>query len=286
MRTFETKQALRAWLDEARADEATIGVVPTMGYLHDGHMSLVRRSVRDCNITVVTIFVNPLQFAPEDDLEAYPRDLDSDRAACAAAGADVVFAPSVEEMYPRPIETTVSVAGVSGPLEGEHRPGHFDGVATVVTKLLSIAGPCRAYFGEKDWQQLAVIRRMASDLDIPATIVGCPIVREADGLAMSSRNVYLDAAQRRAAAVLNRALAAGIAAVEAGERDPVAVRGVVNSVLATEPLVESPDYVAVVDAATLREPAMLSGSVRLLVAARVGRARLIDNMGVELSGHS
>lgn len=280
MRTFETKLGLRRHLEEVRHDGATVGVVPTMGYLHDGHLSLVRRSVRDCNVTVVTVFVNPLQFAPDDDLEAYPRDLDRDRRLCAGAGADIVFAPSVEEMYPRPTATTVSVSGVSEPLEGEHRPGHFDGVTTVVTKLLSVVGPSRAYFGEKDWQQLAVIRRMVQDLDMPVTVVGCPVVRELDGLAMSSRNVYLTEAERRAATVLNRALAAGVACVEAGERDPTVVRRVVEEMIAAEPLVAEPDYVAVVDAATLESVKPLAGAVRLLVAARVGRARLIDNMGV------
>src|SRR5205823_4014841 len=199
---------LRKELDAARAGGRTVGLVPTMGYLHDGHAALIGRARAECDVVVVTDFVNPLQFGEPADLEAYPRDLDHDATVAAAAGADFLFAPSVEEMYPGPVRTTVHVAGVSDSLEGASRPGHFDGVATVVAKLFAITGPCRAYFGEKDFQQLAVVRRLVADLSMPIDVVGCDTVREPDGLAMSSRNVRLAPEQRRAATVLHRALLA------------------------------------------------------------------------------
>ncbi|HEX9970186.1 MAG TPA: pantoate--beta-alanine ligase, partial [Acidimicrobiales bacterium] len=234
----------------------TVGLVPTMGYLHDGHASLMRRAAAECDVVAATIFVNPLQFAPTEDLSTYPRDLDGDIALATEAGVSILFAPSVEEMYPGRVLTSVHVAEVSEGLEGASRPTHFDGVATVVAKLFAIAGPCKAYFGEKDWQQLAVVRRMAADLSFPVEIVGCPIVREPDGLAMSSRNVYLTPEERQAATVLHRALVAGQAGgVEA-----------MKQLVAAEPLVHL-DYAEQVDD-------------RLLIAARVGRTRLIDNMGV------
>lgn len=270
----------RAELDAVRHAGGTVGLVPTMGFLHDGHKSLMLRSVADNDATLVTIFVNPLQFAPDEDLEAYPRSLDADVALCESAGVAVVLAPTVDEMYPiQPVVTTVTVDGVSAPLEGESRPTHFAGVATVVSKLFNIGGVCRAYFGEKDWQQLAVIRRMAIDLSFPVEVVGCPIIREPNGLAMSSRNVYLTDAEREAAGVLNRSLRAGIDAINAGERDPAAVQALIRELISGEPLVADPDYVAVVDAATLQSINPLAGDVRLLLAAQVGKARLIDNIG-------
>ena len=271
--------ALRARLDEERAAGRRVGFVPTMGYLHDGHASLVRAAAADCDVTVVSIFVNPLQFAPGEDLEAYPRDLPRDLALVAEAGADLVFHPTPEEMYPIPIATTVNVGGVSDGLEGASRPTHFAGVATVVAKLFSIVGPCSAYFGEKDFQQLAVVRRMVADLSMPVVVVGCPTAREDDGLARSSRNVYLTAEERAAAPVLHRALVAGRAAIMAGERDPATVEAVMAEVLASEALVE-PDYAVAVDAGSLRRQDVLQGEVRLLVAARLGKPRLLDNLGV------
>lgn len=270
---------LRVRLDELRAGGRQIGFVPTMGYLHDGHASLIRASVAACDVTVVSIFVNPLQFAPDEDLEAYPRDLPRDLALVNDAGADLVFHPSAMEMYPVPIATTVTVGGVSEGLEGTSRPTHFAGVATVVAKLFSIIGPCRAYFGEKDFQQLVVVRRMAADLSMPVEVVGCPTAREADGLARSSRNVYLTSDERAAAPVLHRALMAGRSTIEAGERDPAAVEVAMAAVLSGEPLV-TPDYAVAVDADTLRRPAVLRGEVRLLVAGRLGKPRLLDNLGV------
>ncbi|HEX2040090.1 MAG TPA: pantoate--beta-alanine ligase [Acidimicrobiales bacterium] len=255
---IDTITGFRAVLDAERAAGRTVGLVPTMGFLHDGHASLMRRAVAECDVVAATIFVNPLQFGPHEDFDRYPRDLDRDLAVAAAAGVRYVFAPPVDEMYPEEVLTTVHVAGLTEDLEGAVRPGHFDGVATVVAKLFNAAGPCRAYFGEKDWQQLAVVRRMAADLSFPVEVVGCPIVREADGLAMSSRNVYLSPKERMAATVLYRALLAA-----RDSADPVAT---MKEVVATEPLVEL-DYAEQV-------------GDRLLVAARVGTTRLIDNMGV------
>ena len=270
---------LRARLDAERCAGRTVGFVPTMGALHDGHLSLVRRAAAECQLVVTSVFVNPLQFGAGEDFTRYPRDLDGDAAMVAAAGAEVVFAPSVEEMYGGGTATTVHVAGLTDRYEGASRPGHLDGVTTVVTKLLAVVGTCRSYFGEKDYQQLQVVRRLARDLSLPAEVVGCTTVREADGLAMSSRNAYLGPDERQAAAVVNRALRAGAGAVLAGERDPEAVRQLVADIIATEDLVHV-DYVAVVTADDLEPPAEVAGVLRLLAAARVGTTRLIDNLGV------
>lgn len=267
---------LRSRLDAARATGASIGFVPTMGYLHDGHASLMRAARSSTDLVVSSIFVNPLQFAANEDLSAYPRDLERDTELAEQAGVDLLFVPTVDVMYPfGPVLTTVSVGELSQRWEGASRPTHFAGVATVVAKLFSIVGGCRAFFGEKDFQQLAVIRRMVADLSMPVDVVGCPIVRETDGLAMSSRNVYLDAVHREAATVLRRALDAGLAAA-ADSDDPDVVMDAMRSVVLGEPLAEL-DYVAAVDAATLAVPEVLAGPCRLLVAARVGVPRLIDN---------
>ena len=226
MEVVESVAACRAVLDQARAAGRVVGLVPTMGALHDGHTSLLNRARAECDVVAVSIFVNPLQFGDPEDIAHYPRTLERDLVVCAEAGADVVFVPSVPEMYPSwpdAPSTTVSVRGVSEAWEGASRPGHFDGVATVVAKLFTIAGPCRAYFGLKDFQQLAVVRRMARELSLPVEVVGCPIVREPDGLALSSRNVRLSPAERQAATVLSRALAAGRAALAGGERSGAAV---------------------------------------------------------------
>ena len=276
--TVPTIAELRDRLDAVRRDGCTVGFVPTMGFLHEGHASLMRAARADCDVVVTSIFVNPLQFAANEDLDAYPRDLTGDTALAEREGVDLLLVPSTREMYPTSVLTTVSVAEVSSPLEGRTRPTHFDGVATVVTKLFSIVGPCRAYFGDKDFQQLAVVRRLTADLSLPVEVVGCPTVREDDGLAMSSRNAYLSEAERAAAPVVYRSLQAGLAAIASGQRDPSSVRAAMAALIDAEPLAEL-DYADVVDAATFAVPDPLDGTLRLLVAARFGGARLIDNVG-------
>ena len=279
MQVIDTIAAVRKALDGERAGGRRVGLVPTMGFLHDGHASLMAAAAAECDVVAVTVFVNPLQFAAGEDLGSYPSDLDGDIRMAEAHGVSYVFAPNVREMYPRPVLTSVRVAEISEPLDGRSRPGHFDGVATVVAKLFAIAGPCRAYFGEKDFQQLAVVRRMASDLSLPVDVIGCPTVRAADGLALSSRNAYLTPAERAVAPTLHRALQAGRALIEeAGERDPAAIRYAMAAVVATEPLFEL-DFAEVVNAGDLTVPPVLAGEVRLLIAAHLGRARLIDNTG-------
>ncbi|QXC59269.1 pantoate--beta-alanine ligase [Aquihabitans sp. G128] len=278
----ETIAGFRAALELAREDERGIGFVPTMGYLHEGHASLMRQASAENETAVASIFVNPLQFAANEDLGAYPRDLERDLALADECGVAHVFTPSVAEMYPVPVLTTVSVGGVTERFEGASRPEHFAGVATVVAKLFSIAGPCRAYFGDKDFQQLAVVRRMVADLSMPVDVVGCPIVREPDGLAMSSRNVYLTPAQRAAAPALHRGLQAAAAAAADGERNVDRVRAALADAVAAEPEATL-DYAELVDALTL-EPATVVGGTeqRLLVAARFGTTRLLDNLAVDL----
>ncbi len=279
MKTLHTIAELRSLLDGERAAGGAVGLVPTMGYLHDGHLSLMRQARAETDVVVASIFVNPLQFGAGEDLDAYPRDLDRDGNLAEAAGVDVLFVPSTDEMYPTPVLTTVSVAQVSEPLEGTARPHHFAGVTTLVAKLFAIVGSCRAYFGEKDFQQLAVVRRMAADLSFPVEVVGCPTVRELDGLALSSRNSYLTADEREAAPVVYRALRAAVASILAGERDPAAVRTLIAQIIEAEPLAQL-DYAEVVDADSFRIPDPLAGNLRLLAAVRFGRARLIDNVGV------
>jgi pantoate--beta-alanine ligase len=280
MKSIATIAELRAELDAARAAAGTVGFVPTMGYLHEGHASLMQQARADTDVVVASVFVNPLQFGEGEDLDAYPRDLAHDTTVCAGAGVDLLFVPSVDEMYPsRPVLTTVSVAGVSEPLEGAHRPTHFAGVATVVAKLFGIVGTCRAYFGAKDYQQVAVVARMVRDLSLPVEVVACPTVRERDGLAISSRNAYLTPEERAAAPVVHRALQAGRAAILAGERDAAAVRGLMAQIIEAEPLAQL-DYAEVIDADSFALPDRLTGNLRLLAAVRFGRARLIDNVGV------
>ena len=283
MLVLSTKSEFREHLDTVRALGRSVGLVPTMGALHDGHLSLLRAAATDCDVVALTIFVNPLQFGAGEDLSAYPRPLERDLELAEEAGADVVFTPSTEEMYPEPTLTTVHVDQLTAGMEGASRPTHFDGVTTVVTKLFNIAGLSRAYFGEKDFQQLAVVRRMAADLDQPITVIGCPIVREADGLAMSSRNVYLSSTEREAATVISRSLRAGAAMITAGERDPAVIEAHMASIIEAEPLAEL-DYAVVVDPDSLLSPGELrSGSnVRLLMVAKVGTPRLLDNLGVDV----
>lgn len=279
MKVATTIAETRWALDEVRREGGTVGLVPTMGYLHDGHLSLMATARAETDLVVATIFVNPLQFAPGEDLASYPRDPEGDRAKAEGAGVDLLFDPDHDEMYPEPVLTTVSVGGLSQSMEGASRPTHFAGVATVVAKLFAIAGPCRAYFGEKDFQQLAIVRRMAADLSFPVEVIGCPIVRELDGLAMSSRNVYLTPDQRAAAPVLRRALQAGAGLVLAGETDPGVVATLVAEIISAEPLAEL-DYAEIVDPHTMARPEVLAGELRILAAARFGTPRLLDNLAV------
>jgi pantoate--beta-alanine ligase len=260
-----------------RALPGTWGFVPTMGYLHEGHLSLVRRARAENDRVAVSVFVNPTQFGPHEDYARYPRDLERDLRLLEPLGVDLVFVPSVEEMYPPGFQTWVIVEEVSRPLEGASRPGHFRGVATVVAKLFNILQPDRAYFGQKDAQQTVVIRRMVQDLNIPVEIVICPTVREPDGLAMSSRNTYLNPEERRAATVLFRALQAAKARYEAGERDAERLREAMREVIRAEPLARI-DYVSVAHPETLQELERVEGPALLSLAVYIGTTRLIDNL--------
>ena len=284
MEIFTTIDVLRVQLEADRSSDLRVGFVPTMGFLHDGHESLIDASVAANDRTVVSIFVNPLQFAEGEDLEDYPRDFDADAARCVQAGADYVFAPAVGEMYPQPIDTVVTVPSVAAPLEGEHRPTHFAGVATVVAKLFSIVGPCRAYFGAKDWQQVVVVSRMVADLSIPVEVIPCPIVRESDGLAMSSRNVYLSESERSQAPALRAALDAGLVLIGGGETESSAIEATMRAVLAEQAPDGEVDYAAAVPAQTLLADGPLTGELRLLLAVRFSKARLIDNHGARVTG--
>jgi len=268
--------ALRQEIAEARRNGKSIGLVPTMGALHPGHVSLVAESAQRCGFTVVTVFVNPTQFGPNEDFTRYPRTLENDVALVAAAGADLVFAPPTEVVYPPGHATFVEMQGVTEPLEGECRPGHFRGVATVVLKLFNMVGPDIAFFGRKDFQQCLVIKQLVRDFDLPIEIRICPTVREADGLAMSSRNVYLSAEERKQALALSRALKKAEQAVAAGERDVWKIRDTLQTELAANPGVRV-QYAVVADAETLREPARLDRPCVALIAAFVGKTRLIDN---------
>lgn len=279
MNVFETILETRELLDKEREAGRRVGFVPTMGYLHEGHASLIRRARRENDAVLVSIFVNPLQFGAGEDLAAYPRDLERDLALCEGAGADVVFHPTPEEMYGDRRGLVIGVGEIGTKLCGASRPGHFDGVATVVAKLFNIAGPCRAYFGEKDAQQLVVIRNLVGFFDIPVTVVGCPTVREADGLAMSSRNVYLSAEQRRASLVLRRALQEARDAVANGERDGRRLAEAMRARISSEALVRL-DYAACVHPETLDKLETIDGRALCAVAAWVGKARLIDNVTV------
>ncbi|MDE3075368.1 MAG: pantoate--beta-alanine ligase [Chloroflexota bacterium] len=254
-----------------------LGLVPTMGYLHAGHLSLVRAARAENATVVVSIFVNPTQFGPAEDFDSYPRDVQSDRQLLEAEQVDLLFAPQPEEMYPQGSDTFIRPGKVAEPLEGAHRPGHFTGVATVVAKLFNILQPDRAYFGQKDAQQLAVIRKMVADLNFPLDVRALPIVREADGLALSSRNVYLSAPERAAALALSRALGQAQQLYQAGERDAGRLRQAMRSVLDAEPLA-STDYVSVAEPDSLLELAEAREGALASLAVRFGKTRLIDNV--------
>jgi pantoate--beta-alanine ligase len=273
-------EEVRGALARPRLEGRTVGFVPTMGGLHDGHLSLVRAARARCDLTVVSVFVNPTQFGEGEDFEAYPRDMDADAALLGAEDVDILFTPSVAVMYRDGIVTSVDPGPLAELWCGASRPGHFTGVATVVTKLLNIVRPDLAFFGEKDYQQLQIIERVVSDLDVPTRIVGCPIVRERDGLALSSRNRYLSAEDRTHALVLSRALTRVREAAAAGGTDGAVLARMLVEDITCEPGVTL-DYAAVVDAATLRKVTKIQRPARALVAARVGSARLIDNVSIE-----
>ncbi len=277
MKTITSVDELR---ELRRAMQGEVGFVPTMGYLHEGHLSLARRAKEECGGVIVSIYVNPTQFAPTEDLAKYPRDLERDLSLLAPLGVDIVWAPSDEMMYPPGFQTWVEVTEITRPLEGAMRPTHFRGVTTVVTKLFNAVQPTRAYFGQKDAQQAAVIRRMTRDLNFPIEIIVCPTVREADGLAMSSRNKYLDPQERQAAAILFRALSAAKELYAAGERDAEALRLKMKEVLAGEPRAQ-PQYVSCADYDTLAELQTVSGKTLLSMAVMLGKTRLIDNLVLE-----
>ena len=285
METIRTISWMKESARQARAEGRVIGLVPTMGALHAGHVALVERARRDCSNVIASIFVNPKQFGPKEDFAKYPRTLEADSEKLSAAGVDALFLPDAAEIYPTGFRTYVSVDGLSERHEGRSRPGHFRGVATVVLKLLEIVQPNFAYFGRKDAQQVRIISQMARDLNLDTEIVVCPIVREADGLALSSRNAYLTAEERRAATVLHRALEAARAEIAAGTRDSLHVQAVLRKVLEVEPLA-AVDYAEIVDADTFEPVTRIARPCYALLAVFLGKTRLIDNLYIEPVGDS
>jgi pantoate--beta-alanine ligase len=273
----ELKTALRA----AKTAGKSIGFVPTMGYFHQGHLSLMQRARQENDVVVVSLFVNPTQFGAGEDLEKYPHDLGRDQAMAVTTGVDYLFCPEASAMYPRGFQTTVEVAQVAQGLCGASRPGHFRGVATVVLKLLQIVAPDRAYFGEKDAQQLRVIRQMVRDLNLDVSIVGCPIIRETDGLALSSRNVYLNPAERQAALVLNRSLTEAARLIQAGERESEPIIRAMLGMIRQEPLALL-DYAVVASSDSLEPVQTLAGEIIIALAVTIGATRLIDNRVFQL----
>ena len=273
-----------SWMKEssrlARAENKIVGLVPTMGALHAGHMSLVDRAKRECTQVITSIFVNPTQFGPKEDLAKYPRTFESDAQKLATAGVDALFAPQLADIYPPNFRTYVNVEGLSDRLEGRSRPGHFKGVATVVLKLFEIVQPAYAYFGRKDAQQVRVISQMVRDLNLDVEIVICPIVREPDGLALSSRNVYLNPDERKSALVLNRALTAARDELAFGTRDALSIQSTIQKIFAAEPQAQL-DYAEIVDADTFDPITRISKPTYILLAATIGKTRLIDNLYVE-----
>jgi pantoate--beta-alanine ligase len=280
METVHTIQWMKELAHDALVNERSLGLVPTMGALHEGHFSLVRAAKRKCSPVVVSIFVNPKQFGPSEDLKKYPRTFEADREALAGLGVDILFAPTSEEMYPAGFNTSVSVKGLSDRWEGRVRPGHFDGVATVVLKLFEIVQPRIAFFGRKDAQQARIIRQMATDLNLNTEIDLCPIVREPDGLALSSRNVYLSPDDRRAAVAISQALAACQGSISGGERDLANLLATMRAKLESEPRL-TVDYAEIVDADSFEPVRVIRGNCYALIAAKVGGTRLIDNAYIE-----
>ncbi|MTV48512.1 pantoate--beta-alanine ligase [Heliobacillus mobilis] len=282
MRLISSVNEMMAWAKEQRRVGHTIGLVPTMGYLHEGHLTLMRRAKENCEKVVVSIFVNPLQFGAGEDYEEYPRDLTRDSQLADSAGVDVIFAPAVKDMYPKGYSSFVEVEQVSDHLCGAARPGHFRGVTTVVSKLFNIVRPDIAFFGQKDAQQLAIIRRMVEDLNMGIAIVGVPIVREADGLALSSRNVYLSPEERKAALVLSQSLKKAKELIAEGEGEAERIRQEIIKVIEAEPLANI-DYVQIVDNRFIQPVERLEGECLIALAVRFGKTRLIDNLVMEVS---
>ena len=273
----QAKQTVRQW----KAEGLTVGLVPTMGYLHEGHESLIKRAVAECDRVMVSVFLNPIQFAPNEDLATYPRDFDADTVLTENAGADLVFHPEPSELYAPDACTFVNVEGITSELCGKTRPTHFRGVCTVVSKLMNISQADRAYFGQKDAQQLAVVRRMVRDLNMNVEVVGCPIVREEDGLAKSSRNTYLSPAEREAALVLSRAVREGQRLMEEGERDAKTILGAMRAIIEAEPLARI-DYVEMVSWDGIKPVDVADSSVLVAMAVYIGKTRLIDNFIFEM----
>ncbi|MCW6109456.1 pantoate--beta-alanine ligase [Clostridium sporogenes] len=268
----DVKEIIKKWKDE----NLSIGYVPTMGYLHEGHASLIKKAREENDKVVVSIFVNPIQFGPKEDYSTYPRDLDKDSSLCDEFGANLIFNPEASEMYPNKIYSHVNVGTLTENLCGEKRPGHFQGVCTVLTKFFNIIAPTRAYFGEKDAQQLAVVKKMVADLNFPIEIIGCPIIRESDGLAKSSRNAYLNIKERKSALVLNKSLKEALNALESGETKSNTIKNIIVNRLNKEPLAKI-DYVSIVDSDNLQPIEEIKSSILVAIAVYIGKTRLIDN---------
>lgn len=268
---------LQSYLDRVRVEGKTIGLVPTMGFLHQGHISLIERAVTENDVIITTIFVNPLQFSANEDLSTYPRNIEKDTELCLKAGTNVLFTPAVEEMFCDTVLTSISVSNLSSVLEGVSRPTHFSGVATVVSKLFNIVGPCRAYFGEKDWQQLQIIRKMVIDLSYPVEVIGCPIIRDHDGLALSSRNVYLNSEEREIASIIPQALQNAHERIRAGEKNTQPIKEIISEHILSSSQI-SVDYIEVVNGESLEPVIQVDEETRVLIAVRIGTTRLIDNI--------
>lgn len=276
MKIVSTVNDVRSTVKEWKKNGLKVGLVPTMGFLHEGHLSLIKKAVAENDKVIVSVFVNPTQFGPNEDFEAYPRDLNKDAALCEEAGADLIFHPEPEEMYPDGFCSSVNMTGLTDALCGKSRPIHFQGVCTVVSKLFNIAAPDNAYFGEKDAQQLAIIKRMVKDLNFDIKITGCPIIREEDGLAKSSRNTYLNPEERQAALVLSKAVKCGRSLVEGGEKDSAVILKEMKSIIENEPLARI-DYVEIVDMNTMKNIDKVKCDVLCAMAVYIGKTRLIDN---------
>lgn len=276
IRVVSTVKETRTQVKEWRKQGLTVGLVPTMGYLHEGHQSLIKKAVAENDRVVVSVFVNPIQFAPNEDLETYPRDLEADTKLCDSTGADLIFHPTPDEMYPEGFSTHIQMDNLTKELCGKTRPTHFGGVCTVVGKLFNIVQPDKAYFGQKDAQQLAIIKRMVRDLNFDIEIVGCPIIREPDGLAKSSRNTYLNADERKAALILSKSIELGKQLVAGGERNAQTIIKAMTDKINTEPLARI-DYVNAVDALNIEPLETLRGEVLVAIAVYIGKTRLIDN---------